>query len=409
MLVILRLPVRRCSLYCLVAYRKLRMVEVPATGPEYAAMVAAEFEALLDAAVDAIVVIGERGEIITFSRAAERMFGHAAADVVGKNVNVLMAEPHRSRHDGYLQRYAATGEAHIIGRGREVEARRANGEVFPVSLAVGEARKDGNRRYVGIIRDLSAQRAAEQRARSLELRLAHVARFNLMGEMAAGIAHEINQPLSAIATYAQAGKRLLQRDEPDVVTLAEICGKIDDQARRAGQVIANLRKFIRKQEIETQLLDVNHVVADVMTLIDMDARSEGIPLHVHSGQGLPVVRADAVQLQQVLLNLTRNSVDAMRGAPGKERGIVIATGLADGGAVRIIVIDHGHGVSPQLGDNIFHPFITTKRDGLGVGLAISRTIVQSYGGTLTYADNPAGGSVFTIELPAQQEQQSIPV
>jgi two-component system, LuxR family, sensor kinase FixL len=371
-------------------------------------MVAAEFQALLDAAVDAIVVIDGGGEIITFSRAAERMFGHAAADVVGKNVNVLMAEPHRSRHDGYLQRHAATGEAHIIGRGREVEARRANGEIFPVSLAVGEAHRDGARRYVGIIRDLSPQRAAEQRARALELRLAHVARFNLMGEMAAGIAHEINQPLSAIATYAQAGKRVLQHDEPDLAMLAEICGKIDDQARRAGQVIANLRKFIRKQEIETRLLDVNQVVADVMTLIDADARSEGIPLQVRNGEGLAPVRADAVQLQQVLLNLTRNSVDAMRGGLGKERGIIIATEAADGGVVRITVTDHGHGVSPQLGDNIFHPFITTKRDGLGVGLAISRTIVQSYGGTLTYADNPGGGSVFTIELPAQPIQESMP-
>ena len=374
---------------------------------EITGMIAAEFQALLDAAVDAIIVIDERGEIVTFSRAAERMFGHAAADVVGKNVNVLMAEPHRARHDGYMQRYAATGEAHIIGRGREVEARRANGEMFPVSLAVGEARKGGARRYVGILRDLSAQRAAEQRARSLEARLAHVARFNLMGEMAAGIAHEINQPLSAIATYAQAGKRVLQHDEPDVGMLTDICSKIDDQARRAGQVIANLRKFIRKQEIETQLLDVNQVVADVMTLIDADARSEGIALHVRNGQGLAPVRADAVQLQQVLLNLTRNSVDAMRGGLGKERGIIIAT-EADAGVVRITVTDHGHGVSPQLGDNIFHPFITTKRDGLGVGLAISRTIVQSYGGTLTYADNPAGGSIFTIELPAQQVQESVP-
>ena len=377
------------------------MAEVPATASQYAAMVAAEFQALLDAAVDAIVVIDDRGNIITFSRAAELLFGHAAADVVGKNVNVLMAEPHRSRHDGYIERYAATGERHIIGRGREVEARRANGEVFPVSLAVGEAKDGDKRRFVGIIRDLSAQRAAEQRARSLELRLAHVARFNLMGEMAAGIAHEINQPLSAIATYAQAATRVLQRDEPDIAMLAEICGKIDDQARRAGQVIANLRKFIRKQEIETQLLDVNQVVADVMTLIDADARSEGIPLQVRSGHGLPAVRADAVQLQQVLLNLTRNSVDAMRGGPGKERGIVIATEPGERGGVRITVTDHGHGVSPQLGDNIFHPFITTKRDGLGVGLAISRTIVQSYGGTLTYADNPAGGSIFTIEVPAQ--------
>lgn len=371
-------------------------------------MIAAELQALLDAAVDAIVVIDHLGHITTFSRAAELMFGYAAADVVGKNVNVLMAEPHRSRHDGYIQRYAATGEAHIIGKGREVEARRANGEVFPVSLSVGEAADGAERRFVGIIRDLSARRAAELRTRSLEQRLAHVGRFNLMGEMAAGIAHEINQPLSAIATYAQAGKRVLQRDDVDMEMLKDICGKIDDQARRAGQVIANIRKFIRKQEIETESLDVTRVIADVMTLIEADARSEGIPVHVRAAENLPAVRADAVQLQQVLLNLTRNSVDAMRGGVGKARGIVITAEAGEQGGVRIAVTDHGHGVSPQLGENIFHPFITTKRDGLGVGLAISRTIVQSYGGTLSYADNPAGGSVFTVELPPDLQQQVDP-
>jgi two-component system sensor kinase FixL len=384
------------------------MARTPATASEYGAMVAAEFQALLDAAVDAIVVIDEQGQIITFSRAAERMFGHAAADVVGKNVSVLMAEPHRSNHEGYIQRYRATGEAHIIGSGREVDARRANGETFPVSLAVGEAKEGGKRRFVGIIRELSAQRAAEQRSRSLELRLAHVGRLNLMGEMAAGIAHEINQPLSAIATYAQAGKRVLQGSDPDMSMLAEICAKIDDQARRAGQVIANIRKFIRKQEIETQSLDVNRVVADVLTLIEADARSEGIAVHVRPHEGLPRVRADAVQLQQVLLNLTRNSVDAMRGGVGTARGIVIATERGEQGSVRITVTDHGHGVSPQLGENIFHPFVTTKRDGLGVGLAISRTIVQSYGGILTYADNPDGGSIFTIDLPSEQRPEPLP-
>jgi C4-dicarboxylate-specific signal transduction histidine kinase len=129
-------------------------------------------------------------------------------------------------------------------------------------------------------------------------------------------------------------------------------------------------------------------------------------VQVRAGVGLPTVRADAVQLQQVLLNLTRNSVDAMRGSIGKEKGIVIATEPGRNGGVLITVTDHGHGVSPQLGDNIFHPFITTKRDGLGVGLAISRTIVQSYGGTLTYADNPAGGSIFSVELPRDLEQRS---
>jgi len=369
-------------------------------------MGAAEFQALLDAAVDAIVVIDDRGQVITFNRAAERMFGYAAAEVVGKNVSMLMDEPYRGKHDHYVARYLATGEAHIIGKGREVEGRRADGVAFPVSLAVGEAVGHGRRRFVGIVRDLSAQRAAEQRARSLELRLAHVARFNLMGEMAAGIAHEINQPLAAIATYAQTAKRLLQRPDIDAGLLHEVCGKIDDQARRAGQVIDNLRKLIRKQEIETQSLDVNRVVADVMSLIEADARSEGIPVLVHEGRALPNVRADAVQLQQVLLNLTRNSVDAMRGGLGKERGIIIATERGENGRVRITVTDHGHGVSPQLGEHIFHPFVTTKRDGLGVGLAISKTIIQSYDGSLTYSDNTAGGSIFAIELPAYNEQHA---
>jgi two-component system sensor kinase FixL len=368
-------------------------------------MVAAEFQALLDAAVDAIVVIDERGQIGTFNRAAERMFGYPAAAVLGKNVTVLMGEPHRSRHDQYMGRYLATGQAHIIGKGRDIEARRASGELFPVSLAVGEATGGGERRFVGIIRDLSEQRAAEQRTRALELRLAHVGRFNLMGEMAAGIAHEINQPLSAIATYAQAAKRVMQRSDLDVGMLADICGKMDTQARRAGQVIDNLRKFIRKQEIETQSLDVNRVVDDVMSLIEADAHSEGIPVHLQAGQALPKVRADAVQLQQVLLNLTRNSVDAMRGGLAKDRGIIIATQPGERGGVRITVTDHGHGVSRQLGDNIFHPFVTTKRDGLGVGLAISKTIVQSYGGSLTFTDNPSGGTIFTIDLPADGEQE----
>ena len=364
-------------------------------------MVAAEFQALLDAAVDAIVVIDERGLVITFNRAAERMFGYAAADVLGGNVSKLMDEPYRSQHDGYVAHYIETGDPHIIGKGREVEARRANGEIFPVSLAVGEAVDRGKRRFVGIIRDLSERRAAEQSARSLELRLAHVGRFNLMGEMAAGIAHEINQPLSAIATYAQAGKRVLQRGNAE-----DICTRIDDQARRAGQVIDNLRKFIRKQEIKTQSLDVNRVIAGVMTLIEVDAHSEGIPVQVRPREGLPKVRADAVQLQQVLLNLTRNSVDAMRGAIGKERGIVIKTECGENGGVRLSVTDHGHGVSANLGEDIFHPFVTTKRDGLGVGLAISNTIVQSYGGTLSYSENPAGGSIFTVELPAERSEEA---
>ena len=370
---------------------------------QYRPMAVAELTALLDAAVDAIVVIDDTGAITTFNKAAEHMFGYRAADVVGRSIEILMGESNRTQHAAQLARYKATGEARVIGIGREVQARRANGEMFPIALSVGEAADANGRRFVGILRDLSSQRAAEQRARSLEVRLAHVGRFNLMGEMAAGIAHEINQPLSAIATYAQAAKRMMEHAEPDMGTLREICTKVDEQARRAGQVIENLRKFIRKQEISTQSLDVNKVVRDVLNLIEADAHAEGIPIRVAAAEGLPTVRADAVQLQQVLLNLTRNSVDAMRDGLGKERGIVITTSRGVCGGVLVSVTDHGHGVSRQLGDDIFHPFVTTKRDGLGVGLAISRTIVQSYDGSLTYSANPVGGAIFTIELPAERE------
>jgi two-component system sensor kinase FixL len=370
---------------------------------EYPPMAAAQLHALLDACVDAIVVIDEVGTITTFNKAAERMFGYGAADVIGKDVATLMGQEDAAEHGGHIRHYLETREARIIGIGREVQARRASGELFPIALSVGEAADAHGRRFVGILRDLSSQRAAEQRARSLEVRLANVGRFNLMGEMAAGIAHEINQPLSAIATYAQAAKRIMQQPQLSVDMLRDVCGKIDDQARRAGQVIENLRKFIRKQEIDTQSLDVNKVVLDVLNLIEADAHAEGIPVRVVTEDRLPNVRADAVQLQQVLLNLTRNSVDAMRGGLGKQRGILIATERTERGGVRITVADHGHGVSRQLGEHIFHPFVTTKRDGLGVGLAISRTIVQSYGGSLTYSDNPGGGAVFAIELPAEAE------
>jgi two-component system sensor kinase FixL len=362
-----------------------------------------EFLALLDAAVDGIVVIDAAGLITTFNAAAERLFGYPAVDVLGKPVDVLMPEPHHSRHAEYMRRYRETGEARIIGIGREVQARRADGTTFPVALSVGEARGANGTRYVGIIRDLSAQRAAEQRARSTDARLAHIGRFNLMGEMAAGIAHEINQPLAAIATYAQAAKRILEREQPGMTVLLDVCRKVDEQARRAGDVLANLRKFIRKQEVETQELDVNAVIADVANLIEADATAEGIPLAIRYGEALPKVRGGAVQIQQVLLNLTRNSVDAMRDGAHKDRGIAVATAVASNGGVRIAVTDHGHGVPRQLGDNIFHPFVTTKREGLGVGLAISRTIVQAYGGSLTYTDNPDGGAIFAVELPPLAE------
>jgi len=195
---------------------------------------------------------------------------------------------------------------------------------------------------------------------------------------------------------------LLTRDPVQRAAVLEICEKIDDQARRAGQVIENFRKFIRREEIHVEALDVNRVIADIWNLIEADARAEGIDVSAYYAEGLPRVRGNAVQLQQVLLNLTRNAVDAMRDGLHKRRGIRIETGRLSDGRVRVTVTDHGPGVSRSLGNDVFHPFVTTKKHGLGVGLAISRTIIQAYGGTLSFSDNPEGGAVFALDLSVEQ-------
>jgi C4-dicarboxylate-specific signal transduction histidine kinase len=243
------------------------------------------------------------------------------------------------------------------------------------------------------------QRAVEEERHALEARLAHVGRFSLMGEMAAGIAHEINQPLSAIATYSQAAKRLLAGPGIERDALTKACVGIADQVHRAGQVIENLRNFIRKRDVVKESLDLNAVIRDAMMLTLADTNRAGIKISTEFAAGLPRVDANAVQLQQVLLNLTHNAVDAMQNSARKAKGIRVRTFLSSETEVSFEVCDHGPGVSPRLGEGIFHPFVTTKSDGLGVGLAISRTIVQHHGGRLTYSDNPDRGAVFRVSLP----------
>lgn len=365
-----------------------------------------EVEAILAAAVDGIVMINVDSEILEFNAAAERMFGYARAEVLGKPVEFLMPEPYRSGHADYVARYLATREAKVIGVGREVRGLRRDGSVFPIWLSIGDTETPGGVRFVGIVRDLSEQRAAERDQAALEARLEHVGRFSLMGEMAAGIAHEINQPLSAIATYAQAGKRMLAGGAWTREDLEDLCVRISEQGQRAGQVIENLRRFIRKQEVTTELVDVNVVIEGVMSLIQADAKSAGLPVRLEFDPNVPKIMANAVQLQQVVLNLTRNAVDAMRTHRNRERGIVIRTESTPEGGATILVIDHGPGIAKGLGSTIFNPFVTTKREGLGVGLAISRTIVEAHAGRLGFRPNPNGGAIFEVTIPGRLRETS---
>lgn len=361
---------------------------------------AAELRALFDAAVDGIIVADQSGVIAECNKAAERLFGYSAEEVLGKNLNMLMPEPDRSAHDGYLTHYLGTGEARIIGIGREVRAQRADGSTFPIALSVGEIQGGHSRRFIGLIRDLTAQRAAEEEAYRLQNRLTHVGRFSLMGEMAAGLAHELNQPLSAIVNYSQAGRRLAERHDPSIASITECLEKITEQAMRAGHIIDKLRDFLRKDDTTKADLNVNDVVLSTLKLVEADARAEGIPLLTQLADDLPTISGDLIQLQQVLMNLTRNAVDAMRDSPNKDDGILIQTGRLNDEEVQVSVLDHGPGVPPQLAKSIFLPFVTTKRDGLGVGLAISRTIIRAHDGELYCRRNPIGGAIFGFKLPA---------
>jgi two-component system sensor kinase FixL len=359
-----------------------------------------DLQAVLDAAVEAVILIDENGTIETFNRSAERLFGWTSAEVLGKNVSLLMEGAHHASHDGYLKRFLTTGEAKIIGIGREVPARRRDGSVFPAMLAVGEVQQSNPRRFVGFLHDITLRRQAEESARQSEARLNHFARLSTMGEMAAGLAHEINQPLTAIATFSQAATRMLARPEGiESEDLNEALDQITAQALRAGEVIKRLRAFVKNREVRHERVDCVRVIEDSRLLLEADARSNNVRLRLEAANSLPEVTADAVQLQQVIINLVRNAIDATVGTSGPHREVVLRADLNTAGLVEIAVVDYGHGLSAEVAERLFHPFFTTKPAGTGLGLVISSSIIRAHNGRLAYRNTPGGGCTFFFTLP----------
>lgn len=362
------------------------------------------FGALLDAAADAIILIDGDGRITRFNHAAERLFGYSEAEVFGSNVSVLMPEPQRSEHDQYLQRYQRTGEARIIGIGREVTALRKDGGQFPMELAVGEFRHGEETGYVGILRDLTekyrqrdTEAAVRRELEELNGRLAHASRLHLLGEMASGIAHEVNQPITAIGNYAAACRRLLKSGGMGAPELDDTLQKIGAQAERAGQVIQGLRSFARRQDPVREQADVNALVRDLVKLVDFDLRSSGWRLALDLAPDLPPVSVDSVQIQQVLLNLVRNGMEAMLEQAHGDR-VEVSTAAAPGEVV-IRVRDCGPGVSPAMRDHLFEPFHSSKSDGLGLGLSICQSIAATHRGRLELVEDGQRGACFALRLP----------
>lgn len=362
-------------------------------------------EAVLDTAVDAIVVINAWGQVTHFNQAAERLFDYSEQEMLGTPVGVLMPEPYRSEHDRYMQRYLDTGERKIIGIGRELEALDRHGRRFPIYLAVSEVNVDGRRLFTGIIRDLSDRHLAEEQARQQRERLAHVGRLSTMGEMTASIAHEINQPLTAIAMYAQSCLKLLGRAEVDTDRLQAALQRLNQQSLRAGEVIERIQRFVLSEDSHREAASIDALLADLLMLAGSDARMHGIELVYERSAGLPEVFCDPVQIQQVALNLIRNAVDAMVEIDRRNGNrITIRTRQTVEGQVEVSVKDQGPGVAPEEAPKLFTAFHTTKGNGMGMGLSICRTIIEGHGGTLDFRNEPPGAT-FYFRLPVEFDDE----
>ena len=369
----------------------------------------ARLRSILETAPDAIIVIDENGIMESYSAAAERLFGFSAAEAVGKNVSILMPSPYRERHNGYLEHYRRTGERRIIGIGRVVVGQRKDGTTFPMELAVGEVAANGRRLFTGFIRDLTERQLTENRMQELQAELLHMSRLSDVGQMASAIAHELNQPLTAILNYVQAARRILQnKGIPMPPKAVDAMDKAVGQASRASEIVRNLRTFIQKGETERRTEDLNKVVSEATALGLVGAKETGISVHLElSGEPLPVF-IDKVQIQQVVFNLVRNSIEAMM-ENGPPRNLLVTTSLLDGAAeqpmAEVAVRDTGPGLAPHIQAQLFQPFMTTKEKGMGLGLSICRSIVDAHGGRLQAVPNADRGVTFRFTVPLTDQDE----
>jgi two-component system, LuxR family, sensor kinase FixL len=366
----------------------------------------AHLRAVLDSIPDAMIVIDNKGIIQSFSATAGRLFGYTPEEAVGRNVSMLMPSPYRQQHDSYLARYFATGEKRVIGRGRVVVGQRNDGSTFPMELAVGEMGSGDSRSFTGFVRDLTERHATQRRLQDMQAELIHMSRFTAMGEMASTLAHELNQPLTAVASYLNGCRRLLDGTESvHNLMLRDAIDRAADQALRAGQIIRRLRQFVARGESERRLESLATLVEEASALALVGVRETGVQVAFAFDPLVDFVLADKVQIQQVILNLMRNAIEAMQETTRRELTLSTIGRPAD--MVEIRVTDTGPGIAPEIATQLFQPFVTTKPNGMGVGLSISRTIVEAHGGKLWAEPNPEGGTIFCMTLKTLNREEPV--
>lgn len=346
-----------------------------------------------------MIVIDVHGVILSFSTAAETMFGYAEAEVIGENVKMLMPRSDREAHDGYMTRYLTTGVPRIIGIGRVTTARRRDGSNFPIELSIGDAHTARGRVFTGFIRDLTERQRTERRLQDLQSELSHMSRISAMDSLAAALAHELSQPLTAIANYMEGARDLL--DKPDAESrrmVREAMSEAAAQSLRAGQIVRRLRDFIARGTNEKNVESLARMVSEASALALTGIGKGSVELDIRLDDSVDMVLVDRIQIQQVLLNLIRNAVEAMQRST--RRRIEIRSHASPPGMVGVVVADSGPGIASEMIPSLFEPFRSSKEQGMGLGLSISRTIIEAHGGRIWTDRSEFGGAAFHFTLMA---------
>lgn len=359
----------------------------------------AQLRAILNTVPDAMVVINEEGIIQSFSSTAEIMFGYSRDEAIGQSVELLMTTPDKLRHANHISEYRKTAKSRIIGKTQRVHGLRKDGSIFPLELTVGEAFGGGRRVFTGFLRDLTEREEAEHKLRQLQLELLRISRVSAVGTMATALAHELNQPLTAIANYVQTSATLLAQLPDDMMHIVrhalEEAGR---EAVRAGAIIHHLRMFVSRGELDHSIVSPAELVKETLLFAGISGRGGKLTCDVDLPAELDDIVVDRVQIQQVLLNLIRNAMEALSG-PGRIR---IGCAAVAGGMVQFSIEDDGPGVPPDRESGLFEPFVSSKESGMGIGLAICKTIVESHGGRMWYQRCEGGGAGFYFTVQTVQ-------
>jgi PAS domain S-box-containing protein len=357
------------------------------------------FRTLVEAAPSAMLLVDPEGVIVLVNARAETMFGYTREELVGRHIEDLVPEGVRAAHDAYRRAYRKEWQPRAMGTGRELFVRRKDGTELPVEVGLNPMETSGRKFVLASVVDVTERKESELAAARQRDEMAHLSRVAMLGELSGSLAHELNQPLSAILSNAQAAQRFLARDVPELDRVKEILADIVKSDKRAGAVITRLRSLLKKEEAQHQPVDMNEVIDDVLALMRSDFLSRRVSVHAELTPNLPAVSGDRVQLQQVLLNLLINGCDAMAGSK-MQQSILIRSESVLARSVRVSVTDRGTGIAPEDLERIFEPFVTTKPHGMGLGLAVCNSIIKAHDGRLWARNNPDGGATVQVDLPA---------